>query len=276
LSNGGSDIIDYTVTSSPGGFTATSSSTSATVTGLTNGTAYTFTVTARNLAGNSDPSSASSSITPIDKTAYTTRILVLGDTQASATSTALINEIHARGYTNITSTSQRLSNTYTGVGLTKANYDVVLLWTNGGDAGQNGWETYLNSFVAAGGSVVSATFIWSIKTAGFDLTKTPFQANAQSNDGSGIYTNDSVHPITSGVTPLSLGGFTLTNGAVALQSGATKISTYTSSSTPFIAVQTVGSSRLVGINAYIAGIANATAKAIVVNSCLWAGNVTIA
>ena len=64
VSNGGSEIIDYTVTSSPGGFTATSSSTSATVTGLTNGTPYTFTVTARNIAGNSDPSSASSSVTP--------------------------------------------------------------------------------------------------------------------------------------------------------------------------------------------------------------------
>jgi hypothetical protein len=62
--NGGSAIIDYTVTSSPGGLTATSSTLTATVTGLTNGTPYTFTVTARNAEGSSSPSIASSSVTP--------------------------------------------------------------------------------------------------------------------------------------------------------------------------------------------------------------------
>jgi len=62
--NGGSAIIDYTVTSNPGGRTATSSSLTATVTGLTNGTPYTFTVTARNSEGSSSPSIASSSVTP--------------------------------------------------------------------------------------------------------------------------------------------------------------------------------------------------------------------
>lgn len=63
-SNGGSAIIDYTATSSPGGFTATSSGSPATVTSLTNGTAYTFTVRARNAIGSSAASSASASITP--------------------------------------------------------------------------------------------------------------------------------------------------------------------------------------------------------------------
>jgi len=273
--NGGSAITEYRVTSSPGGLTATSSSNSATVTGLTNGTSYTFTVVAINNAGNSADSSPSSSVMPINKASYTTRILVLGDSTVSATTTALINSINTRGYTNITATAQRLSTTYTGTNLTKANFDVVLLWTNVSEMGQNGWETYLNSFVAAGGSVVCATFIWSIYTAGFDFTKTPFQANAQSNDINGTFTNNSVHPITTGVTPLSLGGLVLTNGTVALQSGATKISTYTTSGDPFIAVNTVGSSRLVGINAYIAPVSNSTTKAIVANSCLWAANVPI-
>ncbi|HZQ28670.1 MAG TPA: fibronectin type III domain-containing protein, partial [Acidimicrobiales bacterium] len=49
-STGGSAITGYTVTSSPGGITATSTTPSATVTGLTNGTTYTFTVTATNAA----------------------------------------------------------------------------------------------------------------------------------------------------------------------------------------------------------------------------------
>ena len=60
----GSAITSYTVTSSPGNKTCTTSTTSCTVTGLTNGTAYTFTVTATNGAGTGSASSASSAIEP--------------------------------------------------------------------------------------------------------------------------------------------------------------------------------------------------------------------
>ncbi len=66
-STGGSAITGYTVTSSPPGGSdgnAGTTSTTHTVTGLTNGTAYTFTVTAANAAGNSLPSGASNSVTP--------------------------------------------------------------------------------------------------------------------------------------------------------------------------------------------------------------------
>ena len=54
----------YTTTSSPGNFTCTSATTSCTITGLTNGTAYSFTVTATNSAGTSAASAASSAVTP--------------------------------------------------------------------------------------------------------------------------------------------------------------------------------------------------------------------
>lgn len=65
-SNGGASITSYTVTSSPGGLTASTggSGRSATVTGLTNGTSYTFTVRATNSAGTGPASSASNSVTP--------------------------------------------------------------------------------------------------------------------------------------------------------------------------------------------------------------------
>jgi hypothetical protein len=56
--NGGSAITGYTVTSSPGGITATGATSPINVTGLTNGTAYTFTVVATNAIGNSSPSTA--------------------------------------------------------------------------------------------------------------------------------------------------------------------------------------------------------------------------
>ncbi len=63
-SDGGSAITGYTVTSSPGGFTGFGSSSPIVVSGLTNGTAYTFTVTATNANGTSIPSTASTAIIP--------------------------------------------------------------------------------------------------------------------------------------------------------------------------------------------------------------------
>lgn len=59
----GSPITSYTVTSSPGGFTASGASSPLTVTGLQSGVSYTFTATATNSVGTSDASSASSAIT---------------------------------------------------------------------------------------------------------------------------------------------------------------------------------------------------------------------
>jgi len=56
-------ISSYTVTSSPGSYTGTGSSSPITVAGLQSATAYTFTVTATSSAGTSAASSASNSIT---------------------------------------------------------------------------------------------------------------------------------------------------------------------------------------------------------------------
>ena len=65
-SNGGSAITGYTVISSPGGFhaTAVGTATTATVMGLANGVAYTFTVHATNAIGNGPESQPSNAVTP--------------------------------------------------------------------------------------------------------------------------------------------------------------------------------------------------------------------
>ena len=69
--NGGSPITSYTITpyagtaaQTPTTVTGTPPATTATVTGLTNGTAYTFTVTATNGVGTGPASAASNSVTP--------------------------------------------------------------------------------------------------------------------------------------------------------------------------------------------------------------------
>jgi hypothetical protein len=66
-SNGDATITGYTVTASPGGRTCawTTGDLSCTVTGLTNGTNYTFSVTATNASGTGSASEVSSSVTPI-------------------------------------------------------------------------------------------------------------------------------------------------------------------------------------------------------------------
>ncbi|EHS58008.1 S-layer domain protein [Paenibacillus sp. Aloe-11] len=64
VENGGSPITRYEVTASPGNITAIGTTSPITVTGLSNGTTYTFTVKAENGAGSSAASAVSKEVTP--------------------------------------------------------------------------------------------------------------------------------------------------------------------------------------------------------------------
>jgi len=86
VSDGGSAITSYTVTSSPGNFVETGSSSPITISGLSNNTSYTFTVVANNAAGSSVSSSASS-----PKTTATTPGLPRNVTVTAYDSSALIS-----------------------------------------------------------------------------------------------------------------------------------------------------------------------------------------
>jgi len=87
-SDGGSAVTSYTVTSAPGGKTATCPGSPCTVTGLTNGTSYTFTVHATNSIGDSTESAASAAVTPVSVPGAPTGVSAQpGDGQASVTFT---------------------------------------------------------------------------------------------------------------------------------------------------------------------------------------------
>ena len=75
--NGGSAIVEYIVTSSPGGFTCVTTNPSAgcEISGLSNGTPYTFTAIAKNGVGNSGPSVASTAVTPVGKPSTPTNVV---------------------------------------------------------------------------------------------------------------------------------------------------------------------------------------------------------
>ena len=75
---GGGAITSYTVTSAPGGITATGVASPITVSGLTNGTAYTFTVVATNIYGTSIASAASNSVTPVNAVSSIELLIVAG------------------------------------------------------------------------------------------------------------------------------------------------------------------------------------------------------
>ncbi len=89
---GGLPIDLYTVTSSPGGLVGTGVSSPITVSGLTYGTPYTFTVVATNTTGTSVASSASSPVTPtpppsapvITSVSLATSFLIVNFTQSLA------------------------------------------------------------------------------------------------------------------------------------------------------------------------------------------------
>jgi alpha-tubulin suppressor-like RCC1 family protein len=75
VASGGPAISSYTVTVSPGGATVTGAASPITVTGLTNGENYTFTVVATNADGNSPASIVSAAIAP---SAYVGKLFAWG------------------------------------------------------------------------------------------------------------------------------------------------------------------------------------------------------
>jgi hypothetical protein len=70
VNTGGAPVLDYTVTTSPGSISVTGLTSPLIISGLTNGTSYTFTITARNTSGSSVASSPSNAVVPTANPAF--------------------------------------------------------------------------------------------------------------------------------------------------------------------------------------------------------------
>ncbi|CAM3207561.1 fibronectin type III domain-containing protein [Nocardioides dubius] len=96
VEDGGAAITEYTVAASPGDVTKTCAASPCTVTGLTNGTAYTFTVVATNSVGDSVESAPSAAVTPVRPVtvpgAPTGVSAVAGDGEATVSFTAPVED----------------------------------------------------------------------------------------------------------------------------------------------------------------------------------------
>lgn len=105
-SNGGAAITTYTATSFPGSVTGMCNApcTVINVTGLANGTTYTFAVTAHNNAGNSAPSALSNSVTPrlpgVDL--VPAAISATATTVVTGTTLTITDTVQNQGATNLT------------------------------------------------------------------------------------------------------------------------------------------------------------------------------
>lgn len=131
---GGTSITGYTVTSNPGGVTATGTASPITVSGLTNGETYTFTVTAKNSAGTGAPSAASVAVVvghvqPVVTITSPSSALTYG-AALGVTATATYNSTTVPGtfsYT-VTSSSGTVSATATSV-LSAGTYTLTANFT---------------------------------------------------------------------------------------------------------------------------------------------------
>lgn len=199
-SNGGATITSYTVTSSPSNITASGSASPITVTGLTNGTPYTFTVTATNTAGTGSASASSNSVTPAVPPATT--FTFTGPSSGSVNSAS----------TNFTVTPD---NAYSGT---------ITITPSGGGLSSATVLVFSNSSAAQ-------TFTITPTDSG-TITLTPTNSGSLSNPSGLIYTANAVAPSAPASVSATAGDGQAVVAFTPGSNGGSAITSYTVTSSP--------------------------------------------
>jgi hypothetical protein len=179
----GSTVTGYTVTASPGGATASGAGSPLTVTGLSNGTAYSFTVTATSAAGTGPASLASAPVTPV-----AVPVAVTPDTTGTTTGTATGTDPGG---------AAALPGPVTGVTAVAARTTATVSWTALPEAGVTGYVVTPSS-----GPAVSVGNVTSAVVGGLaDAHPYTFTVHAVSAAGAGADSEPSAAVTPDSVAP---------------------------------------------------------------------------
>jgi hypothetical protein len=206
------------------------------------------------------------------------RVNIIGDSSTATIVTALNNARTAAGYTTtMTYTQSLIAAAYTGADLTTANYDVILVYMNGGLTVNASLGANINAYINSGGKAVFGVFLWNIAISGFcsvtnDPVNTPYKWRGAQSTEVATMTVTITSPITTGVTTtLSNNQSTFNHPNLVAQPTASIIATAPSGN-PLVATQT--SPRRVGINMFPVTIGSySNAARLFLNAILWCGGV---
>ena len=248
-SDNGSPITGYTVTASPGGSTCTSSGAlNCTVSGMSSGT-FTFTVTATNGMGTSDPSIASNSVAVYTGATFHSIPLVrVIDTRISKGATTLIAQhpqsIQFSGTNGIPTGATAITGTIVAIGGSYGGY--VLVAPTAACSGFGSIDNFLAGENQANGFTVGLDGTGKASVVYCDGSSTTHTANLVL-DLSGYYTNDTTGATYHSITPVRIvdtrinlgitgalpantvktfqvtGGTSIPSGAVAITGNATVV-----------------------------------------------------
>ena len=176
------------------------------------------------------------------------RLNIIGDTAIGTVASGIATARTNQGFVSTLTITSTLMNNYTGSDLTTANYDTILVYTNGGITFNSNFGNNVNSFITAGGTAVFGVFTWGNvgRVTNLNYTNTGFDYKGTQNNAAIVMNNIIPHPITSNVgTSLTATYYTASLSTVF---GASTITTITADSSALVNI--MSNPRRVGVNIF--------------------------
>jgi hypothetical protein len=213
----GGPVSTYTALSNPGSVTGSGTSSPVTVSGLTGGTAYTFTVRGNNATGSSEYSSASNSITALVPGVYESiSTTTLGSSQATITFSSIpatFKHLQLRISVKNTRTVQDTASVFCQVNsdTSNANYTYHNLQGSGSTASASGLATGNYAGLVAESPSTTSTSVFGVMIYDFiDYTNTNkyktirHMSGYDANGNGGIYLTSNLWLNTNAISTITV------------------------------------------------------------------------